>query len=92
MIGAYLKLGMTALGGAGLLTKLIIALGLAASLLGVYGVWHHRVYQSGVNDTLAKIARAEVKMVGRALKLRQDLTECESIPGREWKMEIGRCK
>jgi hypothetical protein len=37
--------GMSALGAAGLITKLIVAAGLAAALLAAYGVWHHKVYQ-----------------------------------------------
>lgn len=91
MIGTYLKLGMTALGGAGLLTKVIIALGLAGSLLVAYGVWHHRVYQSGVNDTLAKIAKADARMVARALEMRRALSECNAA-GHHWNQSTGRCQ
>lgn len=39
---------LKALGAAGLLTKLLVAAGLIAAMLAAYGVWHHKVYQSGV--------------------------------------------
>lgn len=87
----YFKLAMTALGGAGLVTKLIVAGGLALSLLAAYGVWHHRVYQSGVDDTLAKIAKADAKLVNRALEMRRVLSDCTAA-GRGWDQSTGRCK
>lgn len=87
----YLKAAMTALGGAGLLTKVIIALGLAGVALTAYGVWHHRIYQSGVNDTLAKIAKADAEMVGRALEMRRVLSDCQAA-GRVWDQSTGRCR
>lgn len=91
MIGAYLKAGMTALSAAGILTKVIVALGLAAALLAAYGAWHHRVYQSGVDDTLAKIAMADARTVERAKKARSALLDCEAR-NLEWDMSTGRCK
>lgn len=91
MIGVYLKAGLSALSAAGLLTKLITAGVLIAGLLAAYGVWHHKVYQRGVNDTLAKIARADQKTVERAMKMRAPLVDCESR-NLEWDMTTGRCK
>jgi hypothetical protein len=84
---SYLKLAMTALSGAGLLTKLIIALGLAGSLLTAYGVWHHKVYHKGVN---AAIAREAEGWINRAFQARGKHKECKDA-GRGWDQTTGRC-
>jgi hypothetical protein len=86
----YLKMAMTALSGAGLLTKLIIALGLAGSLLTAYGVWHHKVYQKGVNAAIAGIAREDEGWINRAFQARGKLKECKDA-GRGWDQTTGRC-
>lgn len=91
MIMGYIKLAMTAVSGAGLLTKVIIALSLAATLMAGYGLWHHEVYQSGVNDTLAKIAAADERLVQRALKMRGELKLCQEA-GHAWDQSSGRCR
>ena len=90
MIGTYLKLGMTALGGAGLLTKVIIALGLAGSLLAAYGVWHHKVYTKGWNDALAAIARQDAKTIARATEFRAAFKNCRDL-GKRWDQTTGQC-
>lgn len=87
----YLKAGMAALGATGILTKILIGLGLAATLLAVYGEWHHKIYQSGVRDTIAGIARADEKLVGRAKKARSKVLECQAA-GRAWDQSTGACK
>lgn len=87
----YFKLAMTALSGAALLTKLIIALGLAVSLLAAYGAWHHKVYQSGVTDTVAAFAAADERLVQRALKLRGELQLCQAA-GHAWDQSTGKCR
>lgn len=87
---AYAKLALTALEATGLLTKILIGLGAFGLLVTAYGVWHHEVYRSGVNDTLAKIARADAKTIERATKLRSVLKECEAL-GKNWNQSTGRC-
>lgn len=87
----YLKAAMTALGTASLVTKLFVAAGLFAAVLTAYGVWHHRVYQNGVKDTIAGMARADAKLVDRALKARGKLKECQA-QSREWDQSTGECK
>ncbi len=87
----YLRAALSALSATGLLTKLLIALGLVASLLTAYGVWHHKVYQSGVNDTVAAIARADAKLVERATKARAKLKSCQAF-NKEWDQSTGNCK
>lgn len=79
-----------AFGAAGLLTKLITVGVLAVSLLAAYGVWHHKVYQSGVNDTLAKIARADAKTIARATEARNAFKNCRDL-GKQWDQTTGRC-
>lgn len=86
----YVKAALSALGAAGIVTKLIVAAGLLAALLAAYGVWHHEVYQSGVSDAVAGIARADSKLVDRALKARGKLKECQAL-GRPWDQSTGKC-
>lgn len=81
----------TLFGGAGLVTKLITIGVLAVSLLAAYGIWHHKVYQRGVNDTLAKIAKADAKTVARALQFRSVLKDCQAR-GLGWDQSTGACK
>lgn len=88
---SYAKLALTALEAAGVLTKVLVALGLVASLLTAYGVWHHEVYQGGVSDTLARIARADERMVQRALQMRGKLLLCQEA-GRSWNQSTGGCQ
>jgi hypothetical protein len=87
MIGLAFK----AFAATGLVTKLIAAGVLLAALATTYGVWHHKVYQSGVNDTLAKIARADAKTVAKALAARGVLKGCQAR-GLEWDQTTGACK
>ncbi len=89
MLG-YIKAAVTLLEGAGLLTKILIALGLAASLLTAYGIWHHEIYQSGVNDTIAGIARADKAWIDKASSARSKWKECNS-QNRGWDQTTGRC-
>lgn len=86
----YLKMAMTALSGAGLLTKLIIALGLAGALLTAYGVWHHKVYQKGYVRALADIAAEDAGAINRATSMRQTWRDCRDRGGR-WDQSEGRC-
>ena len=89
MLG-YIKAGVTALEAAGLLTKVLIALGLVASLLTAYGVWHHKVYKSGVDDTIAGIARADKAWIDKASAARSKWKECND-QSRGWDQTTGRC-
>jgi hypothetical protein len=56
-----------------------------------YGVWHHKVYQGGVDDTIAKIARNDAKTVARASKLRDVYETCAARNGR-WDQTTGACR
>lgn len=87
----YLRAAMTALGAAGMLTKLFIAAGLIAAALTAYGVWHHKVRQGGIDYAVERIARADAKLVDRALKARAKLKECQAS-GHEWDQSTGACK
>ena len=87
---SYIQAALAALSAAGLLTKVLVALGLAASLVVTYGVWHHKVYQSGVDDTVAKIAKADAKTIARAQKARDTYKNCNNM-GRRWDQATGAC-
>jgi sensor domain CHASE-containing protein len=79
------------LSAAGLLTKILVAAGLVAAALATYGVWHHKVYQSGVDDAVAKIARADAKLVNRAIEARRKLKDCQS-QDKAWDQTTGACR
>lgn len=81
---------LTTLNAASLVMKFCIAGGLALTIVAAYGVWHHEVYQSGVNDTIAGIARADAKLVERATKARAKLKDCHAT-NREWDQSTGQC-
>jgi hypothetical protein len=87
---AYAKAALTALEAAGLLTKVLVALGLVGALLTAYGVWHHQVYESGVRDTIAGIAREDAKWIDRAVKARSKWKDCHD-QNRGWDQTTGRC-
>ena len=89
MIG-YAKAALTALEASAALTKLAIALGLIGALAIAYGVWHHKVYQSGVNDTIAAIAREDTRFINKALAARTKWKECRD-QNRGWDQTTGRC-
>ena len=87
----YLRMGLSALSTAGLLTKLLVAAGVVVALLTAYGVWHHKVYQSGVDDTIARIAANDARLVDRAFKARAKLKDCQA-QGRAWDQSTGACR
>jgi redox-regulated HSP33 family molecular chaperone len=86
----YVKAVLTALSAAGLLTKLLVAAGLFAAMLTAYGVWHHKVYQSGVRDTLVAIARADAKVIARATEYRNAWKNCRALE-KKWDQTTGGC-
>ncbi|WP_375414610.1 hypothetical protein [uncultured Bradyrhizobium sp.] len=86
----YLRFAMTALGGAGLVAKLITVGVLVTSLLAVYGFWHHKVYMRGWNGALAAIARQDSRAIADATKLRSAFKTCRD-QGRKWDQATGSC-
>ena len=90
MILGYAKAALTFLEAAGILTKLAIAAGLVVATLAAYGVWHHKVYQSGVHDTLVAIARADAKVIARATEYRNAWKNCRALE-KKWDQTIGGC-
>jgi fatty acid desaturase len=86
----YLRAAMAALSAAGLLTKLLVAAGLVVALLTAYGVWHHKVYQSGYVRAIADIAAEDKRAVDRAIAARSAWKDCRAA-GRRWDQVEGRC-
>jgi hypothetical protein len=87
----YLRMAWGALGAAGVVTKLLVAAGLMVTLLAAYGAWHHKVYQSGIDDAVARIAANDAKLVDRAFKARGKLKECQAR-GLGWNQTTGDCR
>ncbi len=86
----YLRAAASALGAAGLLTKVLVGLGLVAALLTAYGVWHHKIYRSGYDRAIADIAAEDKKAVDRAIAARSVWKDCRAA-GRRWDQVEGRC-
>lgn len=89
MLG-YVKTAMDILGGASLLTKILIGLGLVGALVAAGAEWHHRIYESGVKDTIAAIARADKVVIDRASVARGKWKECDA-QNRGWDQTTGKC-
>jgi hypothetical protein len=90
MIIGYARTALAFLEAAGLLTKILIAAGLIGSAAIAYGVWHHRIYESGVADAVAGIAREDSRFIDRAIKARDTWQACHD-QHRGWDQTTGRC-
>ena len=86
----YLKAALTAIEASGLIIKLAAGAGLFVVALATYGVWHHKVYQSGVADAIAGIAREDAHYLNRALAMRGTFKACRD-QGRQWDQGTGKC-
>jgi nitrate/nitrite transporter NarK len=69
---------------------------IAASVLiiaSVISFWigSHDAYHRGVDDTIAKIARADAKLVARATAARGKLKDCQA-QNKEWDQSTGGCR
>jgi hypothetical protein len=71
--------------------RCLVALAFVAVALAAFWGGHHGAYQSGVNDTIAGIARADTKLVDRARAARAKLKECEAEGG-NWDQSKGKCR
>ena len=81
---------LTMLNASSLVMKLCIAGGVSLAIIAGYGLWHHEVYQSGVKDTIAAIARADQKVITRASAARGKWKECHD-QNRGWDQTTGGC-
>jgi hypothetical protein len=91
MIMGYLNGALALLKASGLLTRLILGAGAGVALLAAYGVWHHRVYESGVEAAIAGIAREDSRWIDRAVKARGIWRDCRDQGG-NWDQTTGRCR
>lgn len=74
----------------GLMLKLAMGAGLIGLALVGYGVWHHKVYKSGVDDAIAGIARADKGWIDKASTARGKWKDCNS-QNRGWDQTTGKC-
>lgn len=85
-----IQLAFAAFSATSFLTKAIMIGGLALSLLTAYGVWHHSIYQHGVDDTIAKIARGDTATIKKAQAGRNTYAACRAA-GKLWDQGGNRC-
>jgi hypothetical protein len=86
----YLTGAAKLLQASGWLTKLALAGALALAVLGAYGIWHHKVFQSGYDRALADVAAEDARAIGRATDLRSTWLACRKT-GRRWIQSEGKC-
>jgi len=71
-------------------TEAVLIAILVAGVIAGYEDWRHEVYEEGVRDTIAAIAREDKKMVDRAIDARSKWQQCETDGG-NWDETTGRC-
>lgn len=79
------------LGAIPLLWRIGIGLAIVAALGVGYGVWHHRVYESGYAAAIAAVARADQDAIDRVAAGVKELVECR-VRGGTWDVVTGTCK
>lgn len=77
--------------GLSLLTRVLIIAGAVAAFAAGFATWRNSIYESGVRDTVAGIARNDKALVDRAWNARQKLRSCEDT-GRAWDQTTGECQ
>ena len=72
---------------------IVLATIIVASVLSFWVGRHevHEAYRRGVDDTVAKFARADAKLVARAKAARGALLKCQN-ENKEWDQSTGTCK
>lgn len=88
---ASAKAALTAIEAANATLRWVAIAGIAVGLVAVYAIWHHEVYQSGVDDTIAKIAREDKALVDRAWEARGQWQACRDLK-RGWDQTTGKCQ
>ena len=73
-----------------LLAQLALAGTVIAGIGGGYAYWHHKVYQSGVDDTLSAIAAQNKEGLDAANKLKAKVFDCAARNG-SWNQSRGVC-
>ena len=87
-----IRLALSSLGAAGLVTKLIAAGIVLASILAAYGIWHHKVWRSGYDYAIAAIAAQDKKAIDAAKKARAAVIACADTDGMRWDQSTGQCQ
>lgn len=72
-------------------TYCVIAVSFVVASVVSFWIGHHEAYQSGVDDTVAKVARGDAKLVDRARKARSKLLDCQA-QGKAWSQSTGDCR
>lgn len=69
----------------------IVAAVLVIASVVSFWIGSHDAYHRGVDDTVAKIARADAKLVARAMAARAKLKDCQA-QNKEWDQSTGGCR
>lgn len=69
----------------------VIVVAILLGALVAYWIGRNGAYQHGVTDTINGIARADGKLIDRALTARKKLKECQA-EGRRWSQSTGECR
>lgn len=79
------------IGALPLVWRIGLGVALIAALATGYGVWHHKVYQSGYDAAIAAIALADQAAIDRVAAGVKDIADCR-VRGGTWDVVTGTCK
>jgi hypothetical protein len=71
--------------------RIVVTVGGIAAVLAGYGLWHHRVFNSGWNAAIAAIAAQDRRAIDAARSARAHWRACVDSDG-VWNASTGQCR
>ena len=71
--------------------RIVVVAGVVVATLTGYGVWHHKVFNSGWNAAIAAIAAQDRRAIDAARSARANWRACVDSDG-VWNASTGQCR
>jgi hypothetical protein len=71
--------------------RIVVTVGGIAAILAAYGLWHHKVFNSGWNAAIAAIAAQDRRAIDAARSARAHWRACVDGDG-VWNASTGQCR
>jgi hypothetical protein len=71
--------------------RIVVTVGGIAAILAAYGLWHHKVFNSGWNAAIAAIAAQDRRAIDAARSARAHWRACVDSDG-VWNASTGQCR
>ena len=71
--------------------RVVVTVGGIAAILAAYGLWHHKVFNSGWNAAIAAIAAQDRRAIDAARSARAHWRACVDGDG-VWNASTGQCR